>query len=232
MVLGIIPSTLIAVASLPLALNLQSSPLSTPQTGFPMVVEATQSPSRVVRENDTLSIIAQEYYGDSAYWTTIWNDNPDIEDPNLIEPGLQLNLREQKPAGPEELRRDLALKRNQPVNTNILVYQSVNSNANIEDQVQAQPASSYVSGPLNEAQINFLGTCEAGMDPMKNTGNGYYGAFQFSYGTWKSMGTAYERADLAPLDVQIDAVQRLVQRSSIFTQFPACSRKMQSIGLI
>lgn len=85
---------------------------------------------------------------------------------------------------------------------------------------------------LTEEQITYLGSCEAGMDPAKNTGNGYYGAFQFSYGTWKSMGTGYERADLAPIDVQKDAVQRLVGRSSIFTQFPACSRKMRLIGMI
>lgn len=85
---------------------------------------------------------------------------------------------------------------------------------------------------LNEEQIQFLGRCEAGMDPTKNTGNGYYGAFQFSYGTWQSMNTGYERADMAPLEVQIDAVQRLLQRSSIYTQFPACARQMQSQGLI
>lgn len=85
---------------------------------------------------------------------------------------------------------------------------------------------------LTPEQITFLGNCEAGMDPTKNTGNGYYGAFQFSYGTWQSMNTGYERADLAPLEVQIDAVQRLLQRSSIYTQFPACARKMQSLGMI
>ncbi len=85
---------------------------------------------------------------------------------------------------------------------------------------------------LTEDQVTFLGTCEAGMDPAKNTGNGYYGAFQFSHGTWRSMNTGYERADLAPIEVQKDAVQRLVQRSSIFTQFPACANRMRSIGMI
>lgn len=85
---------------------------------------------------------------------------------------------------------------------------------------------------LNEEQIQFLGRCEAGMDPAKNTGNGYYGAFQFSYGTWQSMNTGYERADMAPLEVQIDAVQRLLARSSIYTQFPGCAKLMQSQGLI
>lgn len=93
----------------------------------------------------------------------------------------------------------------------------------------AQPAAPKV---LTEEQINFLGSCEAGMDPAKNTGNGYYGAFQFSYGTWKSMGTGYERADLAPIEVQKEAVQRLVGRSSIYGQFPACANRMRNAGLI
>lgn len=98
--------------------------------------------------------------------------------------------------------------------------------------VQQVPSTSYVSGPLNDAQITFLGTCESGMTATRNSGNGYYGAFQFSPATWRSMNTGYERADLAPLDVQKDAVQRLLTRSSITTQFPGCSRKMKAIGMI
>lgn len=97
---------------------------------------------------------------------------------------------------------------------------------------QSAPVTTAASGPLSEEQITFLGTCEAGMNPARNSGNGYYGAFQFSYGTWKSMGTGYERADMAPLEVQKDAVQRLLQRSSIYTQFPGCSRKMHAQGII
>ncbi len=97
-----------------------------------------------------------------------------------------------------------------------------------------KPSVSIISsnGPLNETQIQFLGNCESGMTASRNSGNGYFGAFQFSIGTWNSMGTGYARADLAPIEVQIDAVQRLVSRSSIFTQFPGCSRRMQAAGLI
>lgn len=101
-------------------------------------------------------------------------------------------------------------------------------------QQEQPPVVDIANSPqsLTPEQITYLGNCEAGMDPTKNTGNGYYGAFQFSYGTWQSMNTGYERADLAPLEVQIDAVQRLLQRSSIYTQFPGCARKMQALGMI
>jgi Transglycosylase-like domain len=97
--------------------------------------------------------------------------------------------------------------------------------------VVTQPVSSSNSSISDEA-INYLGSCEAGMNPTRNSGNGYYGAFQFSYGTWKSMNTGYERADLAPIDVQIAAVKQLLQKSSIYNQFPGCAAKMRSAGLI
>lgn len=87
-------------------------------------------------------------------------------------------------------------------------------------------------GPLSAEQIQFLGSCEAGMNPTRNSGNGYYGAFQFSIGTWNAMGTGYARADQAPLDVQIQAVQKLLSGSSIFGQFPGCANKMVALGLL
>jgi hypothetical protein len=95
-------------------------------------------------------------------------------------------------------------------------------------------AVSFVAVPssLSDAAITYLGSCEAGMDASKNTGNGYYGAFQFSYGTWKRLNTGYERADLAPIEVQEAAVKQLLQGSSIYGQFPECARKMHNAGLI
>lgn len=33
-----------------------------------------------------------------------------------------------------------------------------------------------------------LRNCESGGDYTTNTGNGYYGAYQFSLGTWQAMG--------------------------------------------
>ena len=92
--------------------------------------------------------------------------------------------------------------------------------------------SANVPHVLSTAAITFLGTCESGMTWNRNSGNGFYGAFQFTIGTWNAMGTGYARADLAPLDVQINAVQALVARSNIYGQFPTCSRKMQALGLI
>ena len=98
-------------------------------------------------------------------------------------------------------------------------------------QAPTLTASSNTGG-ISDTALDALGSCEAGNNPARNSGNGYYGAFQFSYGTWKSMNTGYERADLAPIEVQKAAVRQLLNRSSIYDQFPGCSRKMHSDGII
>ena len=93
----------------------------------------------------------------------------------------------------------------------------------------------YTGGPLSEAQITALGTCESGMTANRNSGNGFYGAFQFTKSTWRSSAPApYNNGDPheAPLDAQKQAVQNLLSRSSIFTQFPGCANKMRASGIL
>lgn len=103
-------------------------------------------------------------------------------------------------------------------------------------QVEVVGAKSiYTGGPLSEKQINFLGQCESGMTPDRNSGNGFYGAFQFMPSTWRNVAPAPHNNKLphqAPLDAQKQAVQNLLSRSSIYTQFPGCARKMQAAGVI
>lgn len=70
-----------------------------------------------------------------------------------------------------------------------------------------------------------LRQCESGGNYQANTGNGYYGAYQFSASTWRSMGTGYAYAHEAPPAVQDDAARRLQARSG-WGQWPACSRKI------
>jgi Transglycosylase-like domain len=99
-------------------------------------------------------------------------------------------------------------------------------------QVPSPVAPTNYASSFSDEVLTDLGNCEAGMDPARNSGNGYYGAFQFSYGTWKSLNTGYERADLAPLSVQEAAVRQLLQRSSIYHQFPGCAYKLHQEGAI
>lgn len=180
-----------------------------------------------IQKNDTLRSIALREYGSEDYWTTIWDDNDWIESPDIIDGGKTLKLRLKTPSGPDKLADKLQQKYDygRLLATN---YAFPSEPAPINTSIQI----SNVNGPLTSDQINFLGNCESGMTANRNSGNGFYGAFQFTPGTWNSIGTGYKRADQAPLDVQVDAVQRLVRRSSIYGQFPACSQMMRAKGIL
>ena len=54
---------------------------------------------------------------------------------------------------------------------------------------------------------------ESGDDYSDDTGNGYFGAYQFAAATWASLRTGWARADLAPPAVQDRAAVELQQRS-------------------
>ena len=93
----------------------------------------------------------------------------------------------------------------------------------------------YSGGKLSEEQINALGRCESGMTATRNSGNGFYGAFQFSPSTWRSFAPAEYKGVLphqAPIEAQMQAVQTLLSRSSIYTQFPGCANKMKAQGIL
>ncbi|HET6964668.1 MAG TPA: transglycosylase family protein [Acidimicrobiales bacterium] len=66
-----------------------------------------------------------------------------------------------------------------------------------------------------------LRTCESGNDYQANTGNGYYGAYQFSQQTWTDLGYP-GRPDLEPPAMQDQAAQQL-QAQSGWGQWPACA---------
>jgi hypothetical protein len=69
-----------------------------------------------------------------------------------------------------------------------------------------------------------LRQCESGGNYQENTGNGFYGAYQFVWSTWSSMGYP-GRPDQEPPAMQDQAAQRLQARSG-WGQWPACSRKL------
>jgi hypothetical protein len=69
-----------------------------------------------------------------------------------------------------------------------------------------------------------LRACESGGNYAANTGNGYYGAYQFALGTWRSLGYGGYPHHAAPA-VQDEAARRLQARSG-WRQWPACARRL------
>ena len=78
--------------------------------------------------------------------------------------------------------------------------------------------------PSDDLIWQRLRNCEAGGRYDRNSGNGYYGAYQFSAGTWRSLG--YKGLPhQAPPEVQDEAARRLQKRGG-WGQWPACSRRI------
>lgn len=88
--------------------------------------------------------------------------------------------------------------------------------------VAAMASSASASG-VSESDLLKLRICESGNRYGLNTGNGYYGAYQFALQTWRGLGFS-GRPDQASPATQDAAVRKLQARSG-WGQWPACSRR-------
>jgi len=71
------------------------------------------------------------------------------------------------------------------------------------------------------ARLRF---CESRGNYNDNTGNGYYGAYQFALGTWESLGLTGLPSDAPPAEQ--DAAAQELQARRGWGQWPVCSRKL------
>lgn len=108
----------------------------------------------------------------------------------------------------------------------------------IQEVVSQEPVKQVVAkgtSPLTvplQTWLYKLRMCESGGNYKTNTGNGYYGAYQFSQSTWnrvarQRLGIPYERADLAPPEVQDQAIiaNTNLSKGGLATQNPGCYKK-------
>jgi len=138
-----------------------------------------------VVSGDSLSIIAASENLDS--WRPLWNVNPDITNPDLIHPGQKITV----PTGATTERVLPAGVSDQ------LPQQQVQAVA--PQRQAAARATNYAGG--SAGIFERIRMRESGGNYATNTGNGYYGAYQYDIGTWNNYG-GYARADLAPPAVQ------------------------------
>lgn len=89
--------------------------------------------------------------------------------------------------------------------------------------------SAHTSSPSTpSAHLAALRDCESGGNYRANSGNGYFGAYQFSTSTWKALGYSGRPSDAAPA-VQDLAALRLASTTG-WSQWPACARKLDLRG--
>lgn len=96
-------------------------------------------------------------------------------------------------------------------------------------KVKAKTRVVYKGVGAKTSTLMKLAKCESGAKWKTNTGNGYYGAFQFSQSTWKwvakATGIKAKSANKASKADQIKAA-RYLQSKYGWSQWPSCSRKL------
>ena len=103
-------------------------------------------------------------------------------------------------------------------------------------QEQAASLASYASRPPEEPQLARQATekswaalrnCEAGGNYAINTGNGFYGAYQFNAGTWRSVGGIGLPHLATPAEQDRRAKILYSQRGR--SPWPICGRQLVSL---
>jgi LysM repeat protein len=181
----------VAVISIGLAAMFSGTALASDGEPSKQASNPTPAPTPkvyVVQSGDNLSAIAQAEQLDS--WLPLWNANPGLTDPNLIYTGQQLVV----PTGP-------TTNRPLPADT---VATPVRTYAPAGGQIYSQTgATNYSSGtPGILARVRQR---ESGGNYADNTGNGYYGAYQFSLGTWESVGGSGLPSSASPAEQDMRA---------------------------
>ena len=102
-------------------------------------------------------------------------------------------------------------------------------------KVRAQQAALAAQGPPSGVQLSNLVSsdssfaedlyrlrvCESGDNYQDNTGNGYYGAYQFSMATWQGLGYSGLPSQAPP--AQQDAGATTLQHEHGWGEWPACA---------
>lgn len=78
--------------------------------------------------------------------------------------------------------------------------------------------------PVGDDVWSKLAFCESGGRPGTNTGNGYYGMYQFTLSTWRSVGGTGLPSDASAEEQTKRA--KILQARSGWGQWPACTRKL------
>ena len=68
--------------------------------------------------------------------------------------------------------------------------------------------------------LRAIAACESGGDPSANTGNGYYGKYQFSLSTWQAVGGTGNPAQASEAEQDARAAQLYAQAGS--SPWPVC----------
>jgi LysM repeat protein len=180
-------------------------------------VAATQAaPSRYsVVAGDTVWSIAARSYGAGDLWTKIIQANTTIADPNQIFVGESLIIPDASAPTP--------VADPKPVTNAVKTLAKAPA---VATAVATGVVHHTVAAAVTSASLGGVWACirqhESGGNYATNTGNGYYGAYQFSLSTWQGLGGSGLPSNASPA-VQ-DAMAQKLQARSGWGQWPQTSR--------
>jgi hypothetical protein len=83
------------------------------------------------------------------------------------------------------------------------------------------PAAASTAGAPS-ATLQAIAACESGGNPATNTGNGFYGKYQFTQSTWASVGGTGNPAAASEAEQDARAAQLYAQQGS--APWPVCGQ--------
>ncbi len=151
-------------------------------------------PKHVVAAGESLSSIATDSKLEN--WRPIWNANTQLTNPDVINVGQELIV-------PNDKADDRPL----PAGYGEVAPAPVKSNGAVR-------ASSHFNGGAAPTGDIFarIRAREAGGNYATNTGNGYYGAYQFNLGTWQGVGGSGLPSNASPAEQDMRAGMLYAQR--------------------
>ena len=117
---------------------------------------------------------------------------------------------------PKELRTKLKRSRRE-------LTRAKRAAAEAEAAQAAQAGSAAVAGATaTPGHLQAIAACESGGDPATNTGNGFYGKYQFTQSTWESVGGTGNPAAASEAEQDARAAQLYAQQGS--SPWPVCGQ--------
>jgi flagellar biosynthesis GTPase FlhF len=103
--------------------------------------------------------------------------------------------------------------------------QQAAAQAAAQQGAQQQQATATAAAPSSLSDdFASLRQCESGDNYSDNTGNGYYGAYQFSASTWQGLGYSGLPSDASP--AQQDQAAQQLQAARGWSPWPSCSAQL------
>lgn len=188
----------------------------------------------MIAAGETLGIIADLHYGDFEYWTNIWNDNSEIQDPDNIKEGYILRIRATKPGKRAELKKELQerWRRMRPLPVYIGMPTFVSSPAarnypqsNYEEVYKAAGEKFGVPWQILYG-IHYTETGLRNGEIYNKQGSGAQGPMQFMPGTFRAYGVS---ADGGVPDIN-DAEDAIYSAANFLAKHGSLEAGLRSYG--